>query len=77
MEQSWTAVNTNYRLLPDHPFPAPLQGVLRAYAWVQDANHLVLARQDTTRVALLGASAGGFLAMAAGLMLHKALETSC
>jgi acetyl esterase/lipase len=68
-EQGWVAVNVNYRLLPDHPFPASLQDVLRAYNWIQDTDHPSLVPQDRSRVILLGASAGGFLAMAAGLIL--------
>jgi len=70
-EQGWVAVNVNYRLLPDHPFPAPLEDVLAAYRWMQDTDQEDLRRQDRTRVALLGASAGGFLAMAAGLILGR------
>jgi acetyl esterase/lipase len=65
------AVNVNYRLLPDHPFPASLQDVLRAHAWIHNTDHPLLARQDRSRVTLLGASAGGFLAMAAGLILDN------
>ena len=68
-EQGWAAVNVNYRLLPDHPFPAQVQDVLRAYRWIQETDQEDIVRQDRTRVALLGASAGGFLAMMAGLLL--------
>ena len=68
-EQGWAAVNVNYRLLPDHPFPAPLQDVLRAVQWVRETDHKDLCRLDRTRIALPGASAGGFLAMMAGLIL--------
>ena len=70
-EQGWTAVNINYRLLPDNPFPAPLQDVLAAYRWILDTDQEDIRRQDRTRVALLGASAGGFLSMAAGLILGR------
>ena len=65
-EQGWAAVNINYRLLTNHPFPAPLGDVLTAYRWHQDTDQEDLCRRGRVRVALLGASAGGFLAMAAG-----------
>ena len=68
-EQGWVAVNANYRLLPDHPFPAPLQDVLRVYQWVRETDRKEICCQDRTRIVLLGASAGGFLAMMAGLIL--------
>ena len=68
-EQGWGAVNVNYRLLPDHPFPAQLQDVLRVYRWVQETDRKEVRCQDRTHIALLGASAGGYLAMMAGLIL--------
>jgi acetyl esterase/lipase len=68
-EQGWAAVNVGYRLLPDHPFPAPLLDVLRAIQWVRETDQQELCHQDRTRIALLGASAGGYLAMMAGLLL--------
>ncbi len=69
VERGWAVVNVNYRLLPGHPFPAPLEDVLLAYQWILDTDHELVCRQDRTRISLLGASAGGFLAMAAGLIL--------
>jgi len=71
VEQGWVAVNINYRLLPDHPFPAALQDVLSAYRWILDTDQEDVRRQSRTRIALLGASAGAFLAMAAGLILGR------
>jgi len=68
-EQGWAAVNVGYRLLPDHPFPAPLQDVLHAIRWVRETDQADLCRLDRARVALLGASAGGYLALMAGLLL--------
>ncbi len=69
VEQGWAAVNVNYRLLPDVSFPAPLDDTLSAFRWIKTADHEALARLDRGRVALLGASAGGFLALTAGLIL--------
>lgn len=71
VEQGWVAVNINYRLLSDAPYPAALQDVLAAYQWILETDHEDLQHQDRTRVALLGGSAGGFLAMMAGLMLGR------
>lgn len=68
-QQGWVVVNINYRLLPEHPFPASLEDALAACRWVLEGKHEQLRRQDLNRVVLLGASAGGFLALAAGLIL--------
>ncbi len=69
VEQGWAAVNINYRMLPDHPYPASLEDTLAACRWVCEGKHKELERHDLGQVALLGASAGGFLALAAGLIL--------
>lgn len=68
-QQGWVAVNINYRLLPDCSYPAPLEDTLAACRWVREGKHKELERHDLGRVVLLGASAGGFLALAAGLIL--------
>src|SRR6266508_441649 len=51
----------NYRLLPDHPFPAARDDVLDALAYLK-ANATALGL-DADRLALLGRSAGGQLAL--------------
>jgi len=71
VEQGWVAVNINYRLISDAPYPAALGDALAAYRWILETDDEDLRRQDRTRVALLGGSAGGFLAMMAGLMLGR------
>lgn len=55
----------DYRLAPEHPFPAPLDDVLAAWRW--------LHRQgiDSARAAIRGVSAGGGLAWAATLKLRE------
>ncbi len=47
----------DYRLAPEHPFPAALEDAMKVYRW--------LARQfDPRRIAFVGDSAGGGLALA-------------
>jgi len=70
-ERGLVAVNVNYRLLPAHPFPAPLEDVLTAIRWVGETDLEPLRSQDRARLALLGPSAGGYLALAAGLILGR------
>ena len=56
-----TVVSVDYRLAPEHPFPAGLDDVLTAYQWACAAGR---------PVALGGDSSGGNLAAAAALLLR-------
>ncbi|MFO1168714.1 MAG: alpha/beta hydrolase [Rhodoblastus sp.] len=47
----------DYRLSPDHLFPAPVEDALAAWRWLLDKGHA------PTRIALAGDSAGGGLAL--------------
>lgn len=51
----------NYRLMPEHRFPAPIEDALSAYQWLLDSG------VPASRIALAGDSAGG--GMVASLML--------
>lgn len=56
----------NYRLAPEHPFPAALEDALCAYRW-----HLSQGR-DSSSIVIAGDSAGGGLALGTMLALRDA-----
>jgi acetyl esterase/lipase len=54
----------DYRLAPEHPFPAAVDDTVAAYRW------LVACGADPRRIVIMGDSAGGGLALAALLKLR-------
>ena len=64
-EIGWPALHIDYRLAPEHPFPAALEDGLRAYEWLQEQGF------STDRIALGGDSAGGGLVLATMLELRE------
>lgn len=58
-----TVASVDYRLAPEHPYPAPLEDCYTALAWLAG-----LPGVDAERVAIGGASAGGGLAAALALL---------
>ncbi|MBQ1499159.1 MAG: alpha/beta hydrolase [Sphingomonas sp.] len=61
-------LSIDYRLAPEHPFPAPLDDCVGATRWA--ARNPALLGADAGRLVLAGDSAGGNIAAAAALALR-------
>jgi acetyl esterase len=64
-ERGYTVFCVDYRLAPKHPYPAGLEDVAAAYAWVLE--HAADHGADASRLLLAGESAGANLALGIAL----------
>jgi alpha-L-fucosidase 2 len=65
----FTWFSINYRLAPQHPWPAGFEDVQTAIRWVKA--HAAEFKGDPKRIALFGHSAGGHLVTLAGVLAGK------
>lgn len=65
-------ISVDYRLAPEHPFPAPIDDSVTAFRWVRD--HAADLGIDAERIAVTGDSAGGNLATVVSQQLVEAGE---
>jgi len=63
--QGYLVFNVDYRLAPQHPFPAALEDACEAWLWATD--HAAEYEGDAQRMGLCGESAGANLALAVTL----------
>jgi triacylglycerol lipase len=65
-------VSVDYRLAPEHPFPAPLEDCYAGLAWT--AAHADELGIDRERIVIVGQSAGGGLAAGLALLVRDRAE---
>ena len=68
ISSGFKVASINYRLAPEHPFPAGLDDIVFAIHWIK--NNCKVLKIDCHRMALGGVSAGANLALSAALELR-------
>jgi len=66
------AVSVEYRLAPEHPYPAPLEDCYTALKWL--STHANEIGVDSSRIVIGGASAGGGLAAGLAILARDRAE---
>lgn len=61
----------NYRLAPEHPFPAAIDDAVRAYEWLVDQG------SEPSKIVIAGDSAGGGLAVSTAIALRDRSLPKC
>lgn len=61
-QAGYVVANVDYRLAPAHPFPAGVEDVTAALAWLRSPETLATYAIDPERIGAFGGSAGGNLA---------------
>ncbi len=67
-QRGGVAISIDYRLVPEHPYPAAVDDVIAALRWLRDDAQVRRYGIDTARIAVGGVSAGGQLAAMAGVL---------
>lgn len=76
LEKGWTVVNVEYRLAAVAPAPAAVEDCLCALRWIGE--HAAQYRIDTSRIVVMGDSAGGHLALTTGMIpMSAGLDEPC
>ncbi|QYY34317.1 alpha/beta hydrolase [Ruficoccus sp. ZRK36] len=68
-EHGYAVFNINYRLTATHPWPACGDDCIRGAKFLMDAGHPAMRELDLDQIDIVGGSAGGHLALMAGLRL--------
>jgi acetyl esterase/lipase len=69
LRAGYVVVATDYRLGPETKLPEILRDVEDAYRWIQEKGPTLFSA-DPQRVAIVGQSAGAYLALMAGVRVH-------
>jgi acetyl esterase len=65
--EGFVTFSVDYRLVPAAHFPAPIDDVTRALAWMREPAHAARFNIDPRRIGVFGGSAGGSMAALLGM----------